>query len=659
LRQGCADGAVIRNGKPGANRERDDGAVRDARAHLFHSLHVLDLARRLKWFFAVTRAMIPSSMKAFGRMVWFCLFPLFLFASQIHGQAPTGLTAIRVASSLTQPLFVTAPPGDFNRVFIVRQTGQVHILKLDTGLLNGTAFLDIQARLTGTNGEEGLLGMAFDPNYASNGKFYLNYNVPGGAFGAGITRVSQFQVTADPDIADTGASEKILLSFDQPQDNHNGGWIGFSPRVGDENNLYIASGDGGAGNDQGPGHTEPGGNAQDVASLLGKMLRIHVDSATGTYTIPPNNPFAISSRTDAKREIWALGLRNPFRDSFDRLNGFLFIGDVGQSSREEVDVQKPSHPGGGENYGWRDREGLIQNPGFPTPAPTATPNPPRVDPIIDYDRSVGGTVIGGYVYRGTKILNLVGTYVFGDYAVSQIFSMNYDGTTASNFQNIRSQLFPIPLVGGGSVDMANPSSFGEDGSGELYIADIGNGNIYKIVPVLASVVSRKMHDLAGPFDVDLPLSGPAGIECRSGPDHTLVFNFSNPLMSVGSASVTAGSGSVNSSSINANDARQYIVNLTGVANNQTTTVSLTNVIDAANRSRGAFSVSMRTLLGDTNGNGAVNSTDVSQTQFESGHILTATNFRTDVTVNGQINSTDVSTVQAQSGSSIDSPKRRR
>ena len=337
-------------------------------------------------------------------------------------------------------------------------------------------------------GEQGLLGMAFDPNYATNGKFYLNFTVPGGAFGNGVTHVSQFTVSANPDIADPN-SERILLRFDHPQANHNGGWIGFSPRAGDANNLYIATGDGGGGNDQGTGHIEPGGNAQNLTTLLGKMLRIHVNSTAGTYTIPPNNPFI--GVTGARGEIWAFGLRNPFRNSFDRQTGRMFIGDVGQGTREEIDVQQATNPGGGENYGWRVREGSIQNPAYP-----GTPTPPgAIDPIFDYPRSVGQTVIGGYVYRGQRIQNLRGLYVFADYlgpdsgpGTGQVFSLNYDGTGVSNFQNITSQLFPTSV---GGFALSNPSSLGEDANGELYITDIGNGSVFKIV---ASAVKSDFND---------------------------------------------------------------------------------------------------------------------------------------------------------------------
>ena len=397
------------------------------------------------------------------------------------GTAP-GLDAVRVASGLTRPLYVTAPPGDAGRLFIVQQDGNIRILNLFTGTLNSTPFLTVTG-LTDTTGEQGLLGMAFDPNYATNGKFYLNFTVPGGAFGNGVTHVSQFSVTGNPDIADPN-SEIILIMFDHPQNNHNGGWIGFSPRAGDANNLYIATGDGGGGNDQGTGHIEPGGNAQNLTTLLGKMLRIHVDSATGTATIPSNNPFVGVS--GARGEIWTLGLRNPFRNSFDRQTGNMFIGDVGQASREEIDVQQASHPTGGENYGWRVREGSIQNPVFP-----GVPTPPgAIDPIYDYSRSIGSTVIGGYVYRGPRIPNLRGVYVFADFGAGQIFSFNYNGTTVSNVQNITSALFPTSV---GGFTLSNPSSLGEDANGELYITDLVGGSVFKIVSSIPPAVKSDFN----------------------------------------------------------------------------------------------------------------------------------------------------------------------
>jgi len=437
-------------------------------------------------------------------------------------QIAAALTAQRIASGLSQPLFVTAPVGDTTHIYIVQQTGRITRLDLQTGQLS--TFFTIGG-LTSTSGEQGLLGMAFDPDYATNHKFYLNFTVPGGTYGNGITHVSQFQApaaiaaeetahanrrrrkrrfptptpfptvtpiptatpigtpTATPTVTPSPrptatptpnpGAEKVLLTFAHPQTNHNGGWIAFSPRSDDDHNLYIATGDGGNSYDQGTGHIEPGGNAQSNVTLLGKMLRIHVDPNLGATSIPSNNPF-FSSGT-FRREIWANGLRNPFRNSFDRQTGRLFIGDVGQSTREEVDLQQPTNPGGGENFGWRLREGSIQ-----TPASVGGPPPAgNVNPILDYGRTTGGTIIGGYVYRGSAIPALEGKYIFGDYVAGKIFSLDFDGATASNFQDITSQLFPTRS---GGFRLQNPSSFGEDANGELYICDIGAGAVYKIVP---------------------------------------------------------------------------------------------------------------------------------------------------------------------------------
>jgi glucose/arabinose dehydrogenase len=437
------------------------------------------------------------------RLKWIGLLLLsaaiFLTAFKANGQndisairiyPPMGATPSPTPIPLTSPLFVASPPGDYNRLFIVCQTGQVYIVNLGTGVLNTIPFLDISSRLTSTFGEQGLLGLAFDPNYSTpghpgNGKFYLNFTIPGGT--NGITHVSQFQVsTNSPDVADL-SNEKLLISFDHPETNHNGGWIGFSPRAGDENNLYIATGDGGAGNDQGTGHIEPGGNAQNTTTLLGKMLRIHVDSLNGSASIPPDNPFA-SADPPVQRSIWGLGLRNPFRNSFDRATGHMFIADVGQDNVEEIDVQQPSHPGGGENYGWRLREGNIATPtGSPV---VGGPAPPGAsEPVLAYTHAASGrTVIGGYVYRGKQIPSLRGVYIFGDYLGANgasngtIFSLKYDGNVASGFQDITVQLFPIPNPPAANITLRNPASFGEDANGEIYFCDITAGSVFKVIP---------------------------------------------------------------------------------------------------------------------------------------------------------------------------------
>jgi glucose/arabinose dehydrogenase len=425
-----------------------------------------------------------------------CFAALFfgMFAGRAGAQAVPGLAATRVASGFTQPLFVTAPPNDYGRLFIVCQTGQVYILKLDTGLVNATPFLDIHARLTATNGEQGLLGLAFDPNYATNGKFYLNFTVPGGFWGQGTTHVSQFQVSGNPDVADT-SNEKILLTFDHPENNHNGGWIAFSPRPNDDHNLYISTGDGGNGNDQdgGVGHIEPGGNAQNLTTLLGKILRIHIDPTAGTASIPATNPFA--SVGGDRGEIFCYGLRNPFRDTFDRGTGRMFINDVGQSTKEEIDVQDFSNPNGGENYEWRLREGTVSTPTIMNqPAVGGNRPPGGVDPILDYPRSTGGTTIGGVVYRGRQIPALRGTFLFGDYVAGKVFTLNYDGTAASNFQTLNTELNANTP---GGFSPGSPSSFAEDANGEIYETDIASGFVNKIVPVSPNVVVDSVTQDAG------------------------------------------------------------------------------------------------------------------------------------------------------------------
>lgn len=430
-------------------------------------------------------------MKARAISRCFAVWLLILAAIPAHAQAVPGLDAVRVASGLTQPVFVTAPPGDYSRLFIVQQNGQIRILNLATGALNATPFLTVSDLATG--GEQGLLGLAFDPNYAANGKFYVYYVAN---IGFGEIRLVQYGVSANPDIADTTAGNiKTLLTFSHPQTNHNAGWIGFSPRAGDENNLYLASGDGGGANDQGTGHFEPNGNAQYTGNLLGKMLRIQINAAAGTYSIPANNPFASPTPAPSpapRREIWTMGLRNPYRASFDRKTGRMFIGDVGQGAREEIDVQQPTNPGGGENYGWRLREGDIATPSG-SPVVGGSPPPGNVEPILAYPRSgatiAGRTVVGGYVYRGKQIPALDGIYVFADYlgptgGPAKIFTLNYDGSVASNAQDITAQLFPTAT---GNFGLANPSSFGEDANGELYITDIGNGSVYKIVSAVPHV----------------------------------------------------------------------------------------------------------------------------------------------------------------------------
>lgn len=373
-------------------------------------------------------------------------------APDAAAQCNTPLTTVRVAAGLSSPVFVTAPPGDTERLFIVEQGGVVRILDLIGGVVLPTPFLEV---LVTPGGERGLLGLAFDPDYDTNGYLYVNYTrVVSSQL---RTYVARYQVSAgDPNRADP-FSQLVLLSIDQPFSNHNGGWIGFGP----DGYLYIATGDGGSGGD-------PGNRAQNIEVLLGKLLRIDVRGAApgSPYAIPPDNPFVGVAGAD---EIWAYGLRNPWRNSFDRLTGDLYIADVGQNQWEEINFQPASSPGG-ENYGWRCYEG---NQAYNTTG--CPPAGELVFPIHEYSHALGCSITGGYVYRGGRLRDLRGTYFFADYCSARLWSFRYDGQQVMQLVDRTTELRPAV----GTIDSI--ASFGEDAAGELYICDLG-GEVFKIVP---------------------------------------------------------------------------------------------------------------------------------------------------------------------------------
>lgn len=361
-----------------------------------------------------------------------------------------------VIGGLARPVFVCSPPGDSERLFILEQhSGQIRIFNRTTARLNGPAFLLIPSLRRGS--EEGLLGMAFHPGYRTNGYFYVN-TIPGD--GSRRTEVNRYQVQGDAATSHVAnaASKKLILTFPQPESNHNGGWMGF----GHDGYLYISSGDGGGGDDR---HGTIG-NGQSRTTLLGKILRIDVDGGD-PFAIPDGNPF--KGHASYAPEIWAFGLRNPWRCGFDRATGNLWIGDVGQGQREEINAI-PSETGG-LNFGWRPREGNIQNPSFPNEPPVTT----AINPVFAYPRSSGYSVTGGYVYRGSAIPELQGKYLFADYGTARFWATTLDasgtnGTTAE----ITSDLNPSPQR------VTDVSSFGEDNDGELYICDL-DGEIFRIV----------------------------------------------------------------------------------------------------------------------------------------------------------------------------------
>jgi glucose/arabinose dehydrogenase len=374
-----------------------------------------------------------------------------------------------VASGYNSPVHLTHAGDGTGRIFVVEQDGLIKIL-------GGGTFLDISAAVRSTGSEEGLLSVAFPPNYASSGFFYVYFTDSRGA-NDGDNVLARFQVSeGDPDSADAG-SEQILMVFEHPfESNHNGGQLAFGP----DGYLYIGTGDGGGGGD-------PYENAQDLDSLQGKLLRIEVggrapdplptpgpntlylplilNSGGPLYTIPPDNPFL--SDAGALDEIWAYGLRNPWRFSFDRVSGHLWLGDVGQGTWEEIDVQLASSSGG-ENYGWDCREGAHS---YADPNGDFNANCTGlvfVEPIYEYDHTLGCSITGGFVYRGASIPSLQGIYLYADYCSGRVWGLQLDGATWVSQE----------LANGGF----GLSSFGEDEAGELYLTRL-DGRIFQVVEV--------------------------------------------------------------------------------------------------------------------------------------------------------------------------------
>jgi cysteine-rich repeat protein len=373
--------------------------------------------------------------------------------------AATGaaLTTELVTDAVNLPVHISAPPLDPRRVFIVEQRGHIRLVKDD--VLLDADFLDIEARVR-CCGERGLLGLAFHPDYESNGRFFVDY-----VNKDANTVIARYQVSADPDRADPD-SEQVVLTIRQLRfENHKGGQVAFGP----DGYLYVGMGDGGGGGD-------PADSGQDDGSLLGKLLRIDVDVDTPPYyAIPPTNPVAEFGMPLGL--VWAKGLRNPWRFSFDRATGDLYIGDVGQNRLEEIDVQ-PANSGGGENYGWDifEAEACFE----PDPAPTCPARDAFVFPVLSYGRDDGCSVTGGFVYRGCALPDLRGEYFYSDYCTSFLRTFRFDGSAAIQRRDRTAELRPAPPR---TIDTI--VSFGEDARGELYIADY-DGEVYRIAPQLPS-----------------------------------------------------------------------------------------------------------------------------------------------------------------------------
>lgn len=361
----------------------------------------------------------------------------------------TDLSRVRISveslvTGLAEPVWLTHAGDGSGRLFVIEKPGQIRIIR--DGQLVATPFLDIRDRVGSNASEQGLLGLAFAPDYPQSGRFFVDYTDK-----RGNTVISRFQVSADPDVADP-ASEFKVLGFDQPAWNHNGGELIFGP----DGYLWIGTGDGGASNDQ-------FGNGQNPATLLGKMLRLDVTSdPTQPYLIPADNPWVDAdwNGRDVADEIWAVGLRNPWRYSFDRATGDLWIADVGQNTYEEVN-RVPAGSAGGLNFGWSIMEGLhcfaAQN----------CDQTGLVLPVAEYRHGADGcSVTGGYVYRGAAFPELAGAYLFSDFCSGKIWGLEQDGDAWRRVELLATNLAV--------------SSFGEDEAGELYVTDL-NGGVYRLM----------------------------------------------------------------------------------------------------------------------------------------------------------------------------------
>ena len=381
-----------------------------------------------------------------------CILALLALA----GVARAEVRLEQVATGLASPVFVTHAGDGSNRLYVLERAGVVRVIV--PGETVGTVFLDVRSRVNASGIEQGLLGLAFHPGYAANGRFFVFYT----RSGDGAIVISEFRRGDDPLVA--APTEDILLVVPHPNfTNHNGGMLAFGP----EGHLYIGIGDGGSSND-------PTNQAQNVLSLLGKILRIDVDvpdQALGTrYSAPADNPFVNAPGRD---EIFAMGFRNPWRFSFDRDTGALWVGDVGQGSREEVDA--PVVRGG--NYGWRIYEGSVCSGNDPMLCNPAD----FIPPVLEYSHAGGRcSITGGYVYRGVRATVAAGAYVYGDYCTGELFV--WDGATQQ----------PLLSLGG------NVSSFGEDEIGELYVVDIA-GTIHRITGVATPVAVEYVHEGFGHY----------------------------------------------------------------------------------------------------------------------------------------------------------------
>ena len=381
------------------------------------------------------------------RLLPFCLVLMAACSGWIDSHPPppppAGTPSLHLIDNFSSPVYLASPPADSQRLFVVERGGAIRVLHNDT--VRTRPFLNLTGRVS-TDGERGLLSVAFHPDYASNGQFYVYYTNL-----AGDIRIVRYTVSSDRDSADEATADTVLRLAHPGHNNHNGGQLQFGP----DGMLWVGTGDGGGGGD-------PTGNAQNKHTLLGKLLRLDVNGATA-YAIPADNPF--NSDTSFAPEVWSYGLRNPWRFSFDRQTGDLYIGDVGQDTWEEVDIAPVSaQRGQAANFGWNIMEGKHCYPSAPCDSTHS------VLPVLEYPHTFGGCAItGGYVYRGAVFSGLLGHYFYADFCTGDVHSFAYPG--GAGVVNWSPLLSPGP----------NISSFGQDVRGELYVLQL-SGGVYRIVP---------------------------------------------------------------------------------------------------------------------------------------------------------------------------------
>lgn len=453
-------------------------------------------------------ARVSRAVRVPGRVLAGAALCALLLAA---GPLDAAVAAKLVAAGFSRPLLVTSPPGDPDRVLVVEQTGKVRLLA-DVG--PATTFLDLSSKVS-CCGEQGLLGLAFHPGYSGNGRLFVSYTDR-----SGTSVVAEYARSAGGDTADP-ASERVLLRQAQPFANHNGGHLAFSPLDGF---LYLGLGDGGSGGD-------PQNNAQSDATWLGKLLRLDVDRQDPgrAYAVPPDNPFA--SDPGPRAETWAKGLRNPWRFAFDRRAGDLLIGDVGQGTWEEIDFQ-PASSTGGENYGWRRMEGAHCY----DPIVNCQAGLPLVLPVAEYRHEKGRcSVTGGVVVRDPELPELAGRYLWADYCTGEVWSLRMLGGAATEVTDLTPVVAP-----GGALPVKNPSSFGEDALGRVYLCDHAEGEVWRLesdapsfsrtVPIVLDVAGKN----GSRFTTDLTLANAGTSQVRV----TLAYTAASSLGASGSGSVT-------------------------------------------------------------------------------------------------------------------------